>query len=506
MTKEIEDIEQSIHTIANELCKTISGQFDITLQLSNPHESIQKLIMILNFLLESMRKKVEALNDSAIEKDSLIEKLEQSIHIDSLTGLYNRNYFHPFLKQQCVHAERYNECFAIALCDIDNFKSINERYNYLIGDAIIKEASLRLQNSLRDVDTLARLNGNEFGILMPQLTKPEEAGVIAYRLQKTFEQPFIIDNFSIQCHCSIGISTFPHSSSDLKGLLKNADLALHDAKKSDENKYVFFSKEIEFLHKKQEHIYALLRASFENTFTIFFQPTYNLKNETQILSGCELLLRFKERLPYNINTFDVITIAEQRGLMPTFGLTLLTFSFSEISKIYQQYPYLHFGINLSVTQFDSHTLVEQIIQLTRKYALPPSNIVFEVTESALVEDEGVMFDVLKELQENQFKIAIDDFGKGYSSLTRLKNIPADILKIDMDFTQALAEDQQTQKIVKTIIDLSHSLGLKVICEGIETQKQLQLLTSYQCDAIQGYLLSKPLEHFAFRQLLEQSKL
>ncbi len=346
MSKDIKEIEKSIHAISDELCKTISGQFDITLQISDPNEAIQKLLMIINFLLETMRRKINALGYSAKEKDELFEQLEISNHKDALTGIYNRNYFHPYLKQHCINAQRYNECFAIALCDIDHFKAINEQYSYIVGDSVIKQVSARMLEVLRDVDVLARLNSNEFGILMPQLKQAEDAGIIIERLQQAFTDQILAENHTISCHCSIGIATFPHSTTNYKKLLRNSDLALRDAKSSGGNCFVFFSKEIKQLHQKQQYIFQQLRTSFDNTFTVHFQPTYAIKSGSPEISGCEMLLRFKNQQPHEINIFDVICIAEQHGLMPTFGLALLSYSLKKVKQLHTAYPNLHFGINL----------------------------------------------------------------------------------------------------------------------------------------------------------------
>jgi diguanylate cyclase (GGDEF)-like protein len=504
MTQELKQYIKIIDEIANKLCKTILGDFDLTVQSDISHESVQKLIMIINFLLDTVRRKIMAFDLEAKEKEELIEELQKSNQIDFLTKIPNRFAFQNMLESKLLSALKNRSFFALAILDIDNFKEINDQSGHQIGDVFLKTLSSRIQKSLRQTDYIGRHGGDEFALLFSELTSPDDAGILVERIYQILEKEFHIEGFIIPCRVSIGIATFPASGTDTKTLFKNADLALYRSKSKGGNQYSFFTDTIHKIYLRKEIIFSLLKQPFNEIFTLHFQPLYDITKDKPILYGCEALLRTKKKLKMDISIFEIITLAEQRGYMSKLGKNIIELAFAKAVEFQKTHPKLMFSINLSAIQLDKVTFIKTIKSLTKIHQISPKTIIFEITESALIQNEDLMVSILKKLKKMGFMIAIDDFGKGYSAFTRLNTLPADVLKIDMAFTQKLAKDPQTQMIVKSIIQLALYLKLGIICEGVETQKQFDLIKSYGANAVQGYLLSRPLKDTKLKELLAKN--
>ncbi len=485
------DIPSDLKGLIDDLHKVTEEDFQTRIDLSEHDETIAPLGQAINDFLYQVQKRVESLNLDVRERNELIAKLEQSNRIDALTGTLNRNTFQVLVDTQLSIYKRHGSIFALAIFDIDNFKNINDGCGHAIGDQALKQVAKRVKSVLRKGDYVARVGGDEFAILFGQLGTPEEAGIIADRVHKALLNPFNIDGHEFGCSVSMGIATCPHAGMDQKTLLKNADLALYKAKTSGGQSHVFFSDEIYQAYLKQEYIFDLLQMTFENTFTLHYLPTFSINGGQIKIEGVELLLRPKIHIREDVSITDVIHVAELRGVMPQFGQNILKLAFDEITELSELYPHLDFAINLSASEIDANEAFSTIKTLADEYDAPVERILFEVNEAAFREKEERLSVVLHELKREGFQIAIDDFGKGYSSLTRIRNLPVDVLKIDLSFTHRLTYDEHMKHIVKAIIDLARSLNLRVVCEGVETKGQFDILKTLDGDLAQGYHLAKP---------------
>ncbi len=428
---------------------------------------------------------------------------------DNLTGLYNRTFFFEQLKELIEISKDSNKYISVLYIDLNRFKEIINSYGHKIGDIILKEIAERIKSSVKRGDIVSRLSGDEFGIISPNIKEIDDASKIAERIIYKLEKPFNIDGKIIYLTTSVGISVFPVDGKDADSLVRNAQIAMYHAKKTSKkigkSKFEFYSEELGKIAKERIKIKNLLKYAIENKkdeFMLYYQPIINLQKMK--LEGVEALIRWKSSELGLVESEKFIEIAEKSGLIVKLGNMIIEKAITQMKEWYQEGKYdFHLSINISSEQFRSKDFLQSLQELTKDCQCK-NKIIFEITETLLVEDVNKAKSIINKIKDMGFKISIDDFGTGYSSLNYLKEFPFDILKIDKSFLDDILENQKSRAIVLSIIELSHNLGALSLSEGIETKEQLELLKEMGCDLGQGYYFSVPLSKEEIQDYLEKN--
>jgi len=426
------------------------------------------------------------------EKKQAEETIRYHEYYDSLTDLPNRKLFHEYLNNALESADRNSCKLAVLIIDLDYFKNINDALGHNIGDKLLQEASRRLVKMLDDNEVLARMGGDEFTILMPQVNGLEEACALAHKATEVLGCSYMIDNHELYITASVGIAVYPDDGSEASIIMKHADTALYNAKENGRNTY----RSYEMLDdEKLANRFALtkdLRSAIErNEMLLYYQP--KIDGNTGTIAGMEALIRWNHPDKGLISPGVFIPLAEETGLisrLDTWVLKTACMQFNSLKAIYNKS--LRLSVNLSAYQFRNHSLVETVAQILEETGFNPAELELEITETTAMENIDFTIKTLRRLNEMGVNISMDDFGTGYSSLSYLRHFPIHILKIDRSFISDMENDHNTRTIVKSIIDVAHSLRLKVTAEGVETAEQLSMLKEMNCDEIQGFLISKPL--------------
>jgi len=419
------------------------------------------------------------------------ERFNQLVYYDALTNLPNRELFVDRLDQAIQQARRKKESGAVLVLDLDHFKRINDTLGHPIGDQLIKAVSVRLLKVLFDSDTVTRISGGSFIILLPRVAKTEDAENVANKLLTAFKAPFLINEHELFTSCSIGIALFPGDGETSDILIKNADAAMHISKERGKDRFQLFSSSIannSFERLVLEN--SLRRAMERKEFCLYYQPQLDLRTGKTI--GAEALIRWRHPDLGFIPPMEFIPIAEETGLIHPIGEWVLQTACKQ-KKIWDEQGFNSFrvSVNLSARQFHYANLVDMVGDTIRKSGIDPKCLDLELTESTIMDRLEETTLTLRRLKNMGAHISIDDFGTGYSSLMYLKTFPIDTIKIDKSFVDHVVTDADDQAITHAIISMAHSLKLDVVAEGVETREQLDLLRSQNCDIIQGYLFSKP---------------
>lgn len=424
----------------------------------------------------------------------------QATH-DNLTGLPNRTMLADRLQQCMSFADRYHHKLAVAFVDLDQFKLINDSMGHHVGDQLLVIMAERLSNCVRESDTVVRLGGDEFVLLLTSLHKVEDITQSMQRILAAVAAPCVIDGRDFIVSCSIGISLYPGDGSDSNTLLKHADSAMYKAKQSGRNSFQFYTRELNrVLTERMEVEYRLRHAIENHEFLLHYQPKLDLLTNT--LCGAEALIRWQPPGKSIISPLSFIPVAEETGQIEDIGRWVLINACRKAGEFKQLTGIaVPVAVNVSPRQFRQLDLVTTVEAALKDTGIDPDSLELEITESSLVHDTRNFIKTLRDLKALGVKLAIDDFGTGYSSMAYLKDFPVDRLKIDKVFVGSLETEPANIAILKAIIALGHSLGLKVIAEGVETVYQREFLTGIGCDELQGYLYSKPLPPEAFMQLL-----
>lgn len=420
------------------------------------------------------------------------ERFNQLVYYDALTNLPNRELFVDRLDQAIQQARRKKESGAVLVLDLDHFKRINDTLGHPIGDQLIKAVSVRLLKVLFDSDTVTRISGGSFIILLPRVAKTEDAENVANKLLTAFKAPFLINEHELFTSCSIGIALFPGDGETSDILIKNADAAMHISKERGKDRFQLFSSSIannSFERLVLEN--SLRRAMERKEFCLYYQPQFDLRTGKTI--GAEALIRWRHPDLGFIPPMEFIPIAEETGLIHPIGEWVLQTACKQ-KKIWDEQGFNSFrvSVNLSARQFHYANLVDMVGDTIRKSGIDPKCLDLELTESTIMDRLEETTLTLRRLKNMGTHISIDDFGTGYSSLMYLKTFPIDTIKIDKSFVDHVVTDADDQAITHAIISMAHSLKLDVVAEGVETREQLDLLRSQNCDIIQGYLFSKPI--------------
>ena len=428
------------------------------------------------------------------------EELRYIASHDSLTNLFNRREFEDLLDKSISNSLRNKTSLALLLIDIDNFKATNDTFGHVHGDELLKQFANRLILLIRKGDLLARVGGDEFTLISPNIKSPSSARQLAERILNELNSPYLINNRLITATVSIGISIFPNDGRNTEKLLIKADLAMYKAKNSGKNTYQFYTEQLSYQQHRESEIEAHLRKALQNDeFELNYQPKYNLL--TKEIVGAEILLRWDNSTLGYLSPNQFIPVAERSGLIIEIGNWVLHKALEQVSTWTNEYGIsLNFSINISPIQLSHHQFFSNLKTLFMELNYTPQNLEFEITENILMADNNEITNVLDNIASLGIKIALDDFGIGYSSLNRLKQLPIDTLKIDKYFISDIYNKSDKVTIVDIIITLARELSMNIIAEGIETQVQVDYLVSKHCLYGQGFLLSEPLSKDDFTTL------
>lgn len=423
---------------------------------------------------------------------------------DQLTGLPNRTAFSSRLHYELARAKRYKMTLAVLLLDLNKFKYINDTLGHDAGDLLLQEVSRRLTGSVREIDMVARIGGDEFVIIETGLRKVEDAGLLAQKIIKELAQPFYLNETEVYSGASIGISVYPKDAGDTSQLLKNADIAMYHAKSLKQDGYEYFTDVMGAQVEARKQIEDRLRISLDKEeLEIHYQPQIDLTNWQ--ITAAEALLRWKSPDMQSIPVADLFHIAEESGAIVQLGKWVLQAVCRQMALWRESgLPAFQVAINVSPMQFTGPDFLETVNKAFDEYGIQPGWLEMEITERALVEKTADSIAVLEQLKAMGVLISIDDFGVGYAALSYLRNFPVDIVKIDLSLIKHLPSNQDDVAIVSGILELAQNLGFKVIAEGVETTEQLAFLKAHNCTGAQGYLFHPPVPADEFAELVMQS--
>jgi len=424
-----------------------------------------------------------------IESESRLAYLAQ---FDPLTGLPNRTLLADRFSQMIVQAKRRNSPLAVLFIDLDGFKTVNDTLGHAGGDELLKEVAVRLQATVRGGDTVARISGDEFAVVLADLARADDAAVVAQKIIDRLAATVDIGGKEVFVTASVGIAAFPGDGADAESLIGAADAAMYRAKQGGRNAFHFYTAEINQRSRARAQLGAELRRALEREeFVLFYQPKIDLA--TRRPTGAEALLRWKHPQRGLVSPMEFIPVLEETGLIVPVGDWVLRRACQDL-KAWQAggHAVVPVAVNLSARQFRDQGLDRHIIALVGAAGVDPGLIELEITESQLMQDPDHAIRVMRALCDAGMRIAIDDFGTGYSSLAYLRRFPVGALKIDRSFVKDMSSEKGDATIVRTIIEMAHSLGFTVIAEGVETEEQANFLRLLRCEHAQGYLFAKPM--------------
>jgi diguanylate cyclase (GGDEF)-like protein/PAS domain S-box-containing protein len=420
------------------------------------------------------------------------QKLSHSTYYDALTNLPNRELFSDRLRQAIIHARRHKRMFAVMFLGLDRFKGINDTLGHKAGDLLLRHVSERLANSIREGDTVARLGADEFIILFPDLIQTRDASFVAQKIHSVLSKGFLLDGQELFITTSIGISFYSADGTDVDTLIKNAGVAMYQAKAQGRNTYKFYTPAMNNKCVSRFMLENNLRKALERKeFVLYYQPLVELSSGR--ITGVEALVRWRHPILGLLSPLEFIPMAEDTGLIIPIGEWIMENVCMQGRKWNEAgFSPLRMTVNLSMRQFTHNAVIKTVFNALEKSYLDPCHLELELTESMVMQNAEQTIATLHELKSAGIQISLDDFGTGYSSLSYLKNFPLNNLKLDRSFVSDIAKETKNESISKAVIDLAHSLSLKVIAEGVETFDQLELLRSWNCDEVQGFLFSRPL--------------
>ena len=456
------------------------------------------MVPFLYYLASVLREAEKELSERSLQMSSILghhkeakQDLAQVTNFDVLTGLPNRFLFLDRLGHAISRSARSNRMVAVMLLDIDNFKTINDTLGHTHGDLLLQDIADRLRRCVLEDDTLARIGGDEFSMVLEGVSEIEEIAMIAQKIVDIFSLPFTPSSQEIYVTPSMGITIYPMDGHDSDTLLKNADAAMYSAKEYGRNHFRFYTTDMNALAIERFAMEGALRRAMEREeFALHYQPQVDIKSGQVI--GVEALLRWNHPERGLVPPGEFIPLLEENNLIIPVGEWVLRTACAQ-SRAWQDagLPPLRMAVNLSARQFRQDNLVEMIDSILRETGISPKLLELELTEGLLMENTSETSMILEQLKSRGVQVAIDDFGTGYSSLSYLKRFPIDRLKIDRSFVRDIITDSNDAAIAVAVISLGRSLGLSVIAEGVETPDQLEFLGVQKCDEYQGYHFSRP---------------
>ncbi len=451
------------------------------------------LLLLYLFLLTIVRRADRIIQaHESEERRAQAEQMHYMAYHDPLTGLPNRALFKDRFQHATAAAARSGETLGIMFIDIDRFKVINDSLGHEGGDAVLVEAAKRIRACLRASDTACRLGGDEFTVILERMASPDDAAEAANRLLGRFTLPIKIGGREIIVTPSIGIAVYPGASQDAQRLLKDADAAMHEAKESGRNRYVFYTQEMEARARASlEYELGLRHALQKGEFEVYYQPRVNTASGK--VTGVEALLRWQHPDRGMVMPDDFIPLLEDTGLVIPVGEWVLGEACRQMRHWHDAgYRSLGMSVNLSMKQFRSGTLLAGVQRALAESGLPPEKLELELTESVLVDDTEQALELMHQLKKTGVTLSIDDFGTGYSSLGYLRRFPIDLLKIDGSFVRNVTRNRGDATITTTIAVMAKTLRLGILAEGVETREQARFLKTIGCHEMQGFLFSAPL--------------
>lgn len=414
--------------------------------------------------------------------------VEEEARTDALTHLSNRVSFDEKMRYALARLDRYEEGFAVLYIDLDDFKAVNDKWGHAAGDELLIHAASRLRACAREGDAVARLSGDEFAIIAPEIDNAKEARAVADRVIRTLDAPFPISYSQISVSASIGIALAPRDGTDPETLLKHADTALYCAKRGSGGAVQFFNLRQNVDSKERRALEYDLRAALErNEFFLLYQPILSVADDR--IAGFEALLRWRHPRRGVVPPADFIRLAEETGLIHAIG----DWAMREACRVASAWPRtIKIAVNVSAVQFRRAEFLRTVVEALAEFNLAPSQLEVEVTESVLMADDDVAVATAASLNELGASLALDDFGVGFSSLTYLRKLPLRKIKIDRSFIHDLSVRADSAAIVKFVIGLAAELGMRVTAEGVETAAQAEHLRAVKCSEIQGYLVARPM--------------
>ena len=431
------------------------------------------------------------------------ERMRYLTHFDELTGLANRSLFKERLREANQRVRQGGRSLALLHINLDRFKLLNDSLGHEVADQLLKQVSRRLSSAMPEADTIARLSGDEFAVLFDAYGNLSSLTRVTSRLLAKLRTPISVAGHELVVSASVGISLLPDSAREISALVSQANIAMHHAKHLGGNNFQFFTESLQASTLERLQLEIQLRKAIEdNQLEVFYQPKLSL--ETGRLDAAEALVRWRHPERGMVPPGDFIGLAEETGLIGSIGEIVLREACRQACEWQRQgLAPLRVSVNLSVHQLRQGKLVSLVRQVLEESGLEPRYLELELTESQLLDSVEHIISTFQQLRELGVKLAIDDFGTGYSSLSYLKRFPVDYVKIDQAFIRGLGDGTEDAAITQAIIAMAHSLGLKVVAEGVENQVQLDFLKANGCDEVQGYLISRPLEAGALAALLAQ---
>jgi len=425
-------------------------------------------------------------------------------NFDSLTGLPNRNLFMQKLEHEIHSCDRSNQSLALLYLDLDRFKDVNDSLGHDMGDLLLIEIARRLKKVVREIDTVSRLSGDEFTIILGNISDQLSVQPICQSLLDSLARPFQLENERVYLTASIGVTFYPQDSTDTRSLQRNADQAMYAAKTEGSNRYNFFTPELQrrALHKRNM-IRDLRDAIQAQQFEILYQPIVGL--QTPSLRKAEALIRWQHPASGAIDPKVFIPVAEEAGMIAEIGNWVFHLAIEQASRWRARFDdEFQVSVNISPKQWiDDAAAMDQWRSHLRDHDIAGRALVIEITEHLLIEARDRIADRLHDFRESGIQVSIDDFGTGYASLSYLRQYEIDYLKIDRSFVRNLHRDERDLALCEAIIAMAHKLGIQVIAEGVENEQQRRLLTEFGCDYGQGHLFSRPVSASEFETLLER---
>jgi diguanylate cyclase (GGDEF)-like protein len=451
------------------------------------------LLILIAAVLDRMSRQLALSRIRAVEEQiAHAKRIEHLAYHDGLTTLPNRSLFSKLLAQGINQANRHSRQLALLFLDIDRFKHINDTLGHEAGDKLLQEVAIRLKGCLRESDTVARLGGDEFVVLLPELHEEKYAATVAQKILAAVAQPFSLGGQEFRVTTSIGISTYPQAGLDEQTLTKNADVAMYQAKANGKNNFQFYSEKLNASSLQRLNLESALRQAIEkNEFRLHYQAKQDI--HTGRISGMEALLRWEHPDMGLVAPMEFIPVAEESNLIVSIGKWVLRTACSQsVAWRDQGLPYVGIAVNLTARQFADVNLLADLTEILAATGMDAHLLELEINESLLMRDVENAVRILNGLRAIGIRIAIDDFGIGYSSIAALRKFPLDSVKIDRSFLRDVASLSEERALTSAVIAMGKTLSLTVVAQGVETKEQADFLQENACDEYQGFYVNKPL--------------
>lgn len=466
---------------------------------NNSNDEIGVLSQGFNKMLAQIQVNDEKLAFELSERNRAEKHLDKLAYYDVTTDLPNRHFFHKQLDLSVERAITSKQKMVLLFLDLDNFKIVNDTAGHKTGDLLLKQASSRLSNVIRQNDYICRIGGDEFAIIIENIDGIDDVTIVTKKCIDALSNPFVFEGNKFFIGVSIGVSICPDDTITANELLVNADMAMYEAKIRGKNNFQFFDYEMNIVHSLKYQLESDLRHAIQkNQLELYYQPLVNANNG--LLTGVEALMRWHHPEKGTILPNDFIPIAEETGLILQLGKWLIEVACQQGKQLVDAgLEDIIIAINVSGIQIREHGFIDDVTDALKVSGLPPEILEIELTESTLMDDSELIIQKVNELKKLGIHISIDDFGTGFSSMNYLKSFPISKLKIDQSFVSGLPKNNEDIAIVRAIIAMAHGLGIEVIAEGVENMEQAAMLSEYDCDMFQGYYYAKPMP---FNEMLE----